>query len=232
MNRFAPLILVLIAVTCNPRRDESRVATGGNETDSILEIEKTSGTGEKTFIDYPIPNLDSILQHCETSGMIENAPSERFYNPTDSGIFVFYTLFDNERRAHPVKNSKAEFDERFVGNLTTHTYRKSRYGWAVDDKDQMFILLQLTNGTIKIGRSIRVGCTIEQVKSELGQPIYCDGDSSFVFLARNKTIAKFNTSKEVVTSITYGRFNLSDDLFLRDSITRRQIVVGTLRGLK
>jgi hypothetical protein len=180
-------------------------------------IENEEDTLDKSlFFDYPIPNLDSILQYYETSGAVENAPSKRYYNPSDSGIFVFYTLFDKKLD---------------IGTLTTHTYRKPKYGWAAEDKDQTFILLRLTSGSIKIGKSIKIGQPRDEVKLELGQPIYQDS-SRILFVGKNKVIALFGHSNGLISSITYGRFNLTDDIFNIDSISRQRVIIEKLGGLR
>ncbi len=174
------------------------------------------------FIDFPIPELDSILPYFETSGAVENSPSERFHNPTDTGIFVFYTLFDKR------KNSEYSFDEINIGRLTTHTYRKSKYGWAATDKDQTFILLHLNGQPITIGKTIQIGITFKNLIKELGKPIY-QIDSTFIFLGKNKIVGQFNFNNQKLESLTYGRFNLMDEIFEIDSISRKEIIEEKLK---
>jgi hypothetical protein len=182
---------------------------------------------EKKFIDYPIPELDSIFPFFETSGAVENSPSEKYFNPTDSGIFVFYTLFDKTK----MRNTKYSFDEINIGTLTTHTYRKPKYGWSETDKDQDFILLQLDGLPIKIGKSIQIGSSFEELTNELGKPIY-QIDSSFVFLGKNKIIGQFNFKNGQLESLTYGRYNLTDDIFDVDSIARKEMIEEKLKVKK
>ncbi len=180
-----------------------------------------------SFIEFPIPILDSIFQHFGTSGAVAYSPSKNFYNPTDSGIFVFYTLFDK----HKLNKSKYSFEEQHIGTLTTHTYFKPKYGWSDKDKDQTFILLELDGRPIKIGKSIQIGMTLHELKSELGQPIY-QVDSSFVFLGKNKVIGKFNFKNGLLESLTYGRFTLIDEIFTVDSLERKAIIEQKLKSKK
>ncbi|BDD08262.1 hypothetical protein FUAX_06940 [Fulvitalea axinellae] len=176
------------------------------------------------FFDFPIPKLDSVLQYYETSGATGYVPSKRFYNPSDSGIFVFYTLFNKQT----VRGREYAINEEYQGMLTTHTYWKTGYGWSAMDKDQTFILLQLYGTSIKIGKGIKVGVGIKDLKVELGEPIY-QTDSSLVFLGKNNLIGQFEFNKErKLKSIVYGRFNLPSKIFTLDSINRRRIIENKL----
>lgn len=171
------------------------------------------------YINYPIPKIDSILQYFETSGAVTNSLYERYYNPTDSGIYVFYTLFDKVK----MKKSNYSFEDINIGTLTTHTYNKPQYGWRASDKDQTFILLQVDNNLIEIGNSIQVGNTYNELIIELGEPIY-QVDSSIVFLGKNKIIGRFKFENSLIQSYTYGRFNLKDEIYEMDSIMRRKTI--------
>ena len=203
------------------------------QLDSVKPIIQAIDTFvEERFMNFPIPKLDSIFPFFETSGMVANAPSKRFYNPTDSGIFVFYTLFYRE-----IRELNYLHKEEYIGDLTTHTYRKPKYGWSDTDKDQTFILLELeessvkTKKTIKFGKKIEIGTSIKTLKSELGEPIYIK-DSNFVFLGKNKIIGKFDIKNDKVRSITYGHFNLNDSIFELDSVALRKVVEKKLKGLR
>ena len=182
---------------------------------------------EDQFNDFPIPILDSIFPYFETSGAVSKSPSEKFYNPTDSGIFVFYTLFDKKK----LLDSKYSFDEQHIGTLTTHTYRKPKYGWSETDQDQTFILLQLDGKPIKIGESIQVGISIEELNDELGKPIY-QSDSTFTFLGKNKIVGQFSFKNGKLHSLTYGRYNLEDNIFMIDSESRKEIIEEILNRKK
>jgi len=171
------------------------------------------------YINYPIPQFDSILKYYETSGAVDNSFYERYYSPSDSGIYVFYTLFNKVK----MKKSNYSFDEINIGTLTTHTYNKPKYGWKASDKDQTFILLQVDDNLIQFGKSIQVGNTFKELTTELGEPIY-QVDSSFVFLGKNKIIGKFKFKNSLIQSYTYGRFNLKDEIFEMDSIKRKEII--------
>lgn len=190
-----------------------------NENESTLE--------EIRFFDYPIPSLDSILQYYETSGAVSNSPSARYFNPSDSGLYVYYSLFDKVK----MKSGNYSFDEINIGTLTTHTFRKPLYGWSEKDKDQTFILLKSDGELLKIGKSIKVGSYTEELIKELGEPIY-QIDSDLVFLGRNNVIGKFTIQNSIVKSFVYGRFNLPEKVFDTDSIKRREIIEGKLKGLK
>jgi hypothetical protein len=220
MKRLIAIYLIaifLIGCAPNEQTNENVIneKTGSIKTDTLI----ADKVMEDKFIDFPIPVLDSIFPYFETSGAAANSPSERFYNPTDSGIFVFYSLFDKKKMG----NSKYSFDEKNIGTLTTHTYRKPTYGWSETDKDQTFILLQLDGKPIKIGKSIQVGISIEELIDELGKPIY-QSDSTFTFLGINKVVGQFNFQNRLLASLTYGRYNLPDEIFKIDSISRKEII--------
>ncbi|WP_338759959.1 hypothetical protein WAF17_12650 [Bernardetia sp. ABR2-2B] len=136
-----------------------------------------------------------------------------------------------------------------MGYLTTHTYRKPKYGWSETDKDQTFILLRLEElpirrqkaitikqkvemeKAIRVGQQIEIGMSVENLKNELANPIYIE-DSSFVFLGKNKIIGRFEVKNNKVKSITYGRFHLNDSIFDLDSIALRSVIEEKLEGVK
>ena len=220
-------ITSIFLISCNSK-EQSNKEVSVVKSDSIKsEIEIVDTIVEDKFIDFPIPEIDSISPYFETSGAVANSPSDRYYNPTDSGIFVFYTLFDRKKRDNP----KYSFEEQYIGTLTTHTYRKPKYGWSKTDKDQTFILLHLDGKPIKIGKSIQIGISYDEIINELGEPIY-QGDSTFTFLGKNKVIGQFNYKNGKLESLTYGRFNLADDIFEIDSISRKEIIEEKLKREK
>lgn len=182
---------------------------------------------ENEFMDFPIPELDSIFPYFETSGAVSYSPSQQFYNPTDSGIFVFYTLFDKQK----MDRSRYSFDGAQIGTLTTHTYRKPGYGWSETDKDQTFILLYLYGRPLKVGKSIRTGISFEELTHELGKPVY-QVDSSFVFLGKNKVVGSFHFQNGRLASFLYGRYNLTNEIFKMDSLSRKNIIEGLLKREK
>ena len=209
--------------------NESNEFNSKRRADSTISetLKKKDTIKNERYIDFPIPELDSIFPYFETSGAVANSPSDKYYNPTDSGIFVFYTLFDQRK----IKHSKYSFDEINIGILTTHTYRKPKYGWSETDNDQTFILLQIDEKTIKVGKSIQVGGSLVDLKMELGEPIY-KTDSTFVFLGKNKMIGRFHIKNGLIESFSYGRFNLIDDIFEIDSLKRKEIIEEKLKGLE
>jgi len=211
--------IVIFLVSCHSEEEQSGEISDVNLVSTEAVIENTDLVPKDQFIDFPIPDLDSIFPYFETSGVVSKSPSERYYNPTDSGIFVFYTLFDQKK----IGNSKYSFDEKNIGTLTTHTYMKPKYGWSETDKDQTFILLQLNGQPIKIGKSIQIGMPFQELVSELGKPIF-QADSTFTFLGKNKVVGQFVFEKEKLTSLTYGRFNLTDEIFELDSVSRQKII--------
>lgn len=218
-------VIFLISCTSNEQSKKRAISVKSDsiKSDAVLADKVI----EDKFIDFPIPELDSIFPYFETSGAVANSPSERFYNPSDSGIFVFYTLFDKIKMG----NTKYSFDEQHIGTLTTHTYRKPKYGWSETDKDQTFILLQLDGNPIKIGKSIQVGISLEELIDELGKPIY-QSDSTFTFLGKNKIVGQFNFEDDKLGSLTYGRYNLTDDIFEIDSLSRKEIIEEKLKRKK
>ncbi|MEO1518751.1 MAG: hypothetical protein AAFV95_27300 [Bacteroidota bacterium] len=175
------------------------------------------------FIAFPIPPLDSIFPYFQTSGVVERSPSNRFYNPSDSGLFVFYTLFDQKRGSGAV----SKFQE--IGILTTHTYFKPSYGWSETDKDQTFILLHLFGKAIKLGKTIEIGMSMDALTEELGQPLY-QRDSSYVFLGKNNFIGQFRFENGTLQSLTYGRYNLPDEIFGLSKTEKRRMVEEKLKG--
>jgi hypothetical protein len=223
-------IIAIFLISCNSK-EQSDKGVSDVKSDTIKSdvetVETVETVIEDKFIDFPIPVLDSIFPYFETSGAVANSPSVRFYNPTDSGIFVFYTLFDKTK----IRSSKYSFDEKNIGTLTTHTYRKPKYGWSETDKDQTFILLLLDGESVIIGKSIKIGATFDELTNELGEPIYSI-DSSFVFLGKNRFIGRFNIVNGQVESLAYGRFNLNDSVFTMDSVSLREIVEEKLKGIK
>ena len=219
--------IAIFLISCNSKKNSDENSKGIQIDSTKSSIEMADTISQERFIDFPIPELDSIFPYFETSGAVANSPSKRFYNPTDSGIFVFYTLFDKKK----LRDSKYSFDEMNIGTLTTHTFRKPKYGWSETDKDQTFILLQLDGKPIKIGESIEVGMLVENLERELGKPVY-QVDSTIVYLGKNKIIGRFNIDKGKVESITYGRFNLNDSIFELERIIQREIIEEKLKGIK
>jgi len=220
MNRSKLTYIALISLmscTISSCAKEHKKDTQTNIKKTIIEEVDTLKKAEK-FIHFPIPQLDSIFPFFETSGVAENSPSEIFYNPTDSGLFVFYTLFDKK-----MPYSKYSFDKAHIGTLTTHTYWKPNYGWSEMDKDQTFIHLQLDEDVIQVGKFIKVGSTFKELQKELGQPIY-KIDSLFVFLGKNKIIGQFQFENGLLKSLTYGRYNLPNKIFDVDSIERKKMI--------
>ncbi len=225
MKRILALYIIInFLIGCNSNEQSKKVAISIKSDSIKLDSVPDDKMIENKFIDFPIPDLDSIFPYFETSGAVAISPSEKFYNPTDSGIFVFYTLFDKKK----VRDSKYSFDEQNIGTLTTHTYRKPKYGWSDTDDDQTFILLQLDGKPIMIGKSIQVGISLNKLILELGNPIY-QSDSTFTFLGKNKIIGQFSFDKGKLRSLTYGRYNLSDNIFEIDSISRKEIIEEKLK---
>ena len=216
------IFLMSCGSTEHANKENDVVALDSSNSDT--ETVDTVVTGK--FIDFPIPVLDSIFPYFETSGAVTTSPSSTFYNPTDSGIFVSYALFDKAK----MNNPNYSFAEKGIGSLITHTYRKPKYGWSEQDKDQTFILLRLHGGPISIGSSIQIGTTLEEVSKELGDPIY-HTDSSFVFLGKNKFIGKLKITNGHVESLTYGRFNLADSIFTVDHESLKSMVEDKLEEI-
>jgi hypothetical protein len=186
-------------------------------TESDTLIDTTRIVEEEIFHDFPIPNLEDIFPFYETSGMGENAPSEKYFNPTDSGIFVYYSLFDKEK----IKQRTGE--DAYIGSLTTHTYYKKNKGWSTSDTDQTFIQIDLNSALITIGESIKVGATVEELFFELGKPI-AQSDEEITFLGKNFVVGKFQLKNSKVTSFKYGRYNLPIEIFEADSLKQVQTV--------
>ncbi|WP_338759956.1 hypothetical protein WAF17_12645 [Bernardetia sp. ABR2-2B] len=89
------VLLTLIGCTSKTNKTENIKKI---EIDSIKPVIQIVDTViQERFIDFPIPKLDSIFKFSTSSGMVANSPSKKFYNPNDSGIFVFYIL--NYRKA-------------------------------------------------------------------------------------------------------------------------------------
>jgi|GEM_PF-2810386 len=220
------IVLILIAfcfmLGCHSEKRENAI-----ESEVVLDSMASNSkeievSDERVFIDFPIPELDAIFPYFETSGAVSDAPSARFYNPIDSGIFVFYSLFDKPNKGKKLQSYLP------IGTLITHTYRKPGYGWSEEDKDQTFILLNLNEGIIKIGKSIQIGSSYEDLTKEIGEPIY-QNDSSFVFLGKNKVVGQFDFKNGQVESLIYGRFNLGDEVFDMDSASLKVIIEEKLK---
>lgn len=220
---YRTLIISILLLGCQSEQPSEGVSSEINhDTTLTLSQENYNVNSTFVFIDFPIPILDSIFPFNETSGIIEKSPSHRYYNPVDTGIFVFYTLFDKS------SDPKHPFELVNIGTLTTHTYRKPKYGWSESDKDQTFIYLETHAPTLRIGKSIRVGGTIREVKMELGEPIY-QSDTSFIFLGKNKVAGSFNVKNGQITSFSYGRYNFPDDIFEIDSMSRVNLITEKLK---
>jgi hypothetical protein len=219
VNQKVLIYFIGIFVTsCNSEKELGNGLNRNQIGTATVIVETIDTVNQGIFINYPIPELDSIFPFCETSGMVAKCPSPKYYNPYDSGIFVNYSLFYQNKSANTKYLSKKQ-----VGLLFTHTYMKPTYGWSEKDKDQTFILMQLYGSPIKIGNSIKVGCTFDDLQTELGKPVY-QIDSSFVFLGKNKVVAHFDLKNGVVESLKYGRFNLTDEIFIIDSVSRKEIL--------
>ena len=227
-QRFSLIAVLLLLSACSMKKQSDEEAAKLTSDTVVLETEdKYHLKNSRQFIDYPIPHLDSILPFVETSGAHSKAPSEQFYNPADSGIFVFYTLFE------PRKSSINEIrkQQNYIGELMTHTYYKSAYGWAETDKDQTFISLKAIGGDIKVNDAVKIGASLNEVLKVLGNPI-SQSDSSFIFLGKNKVIGHFDVEKGKVRSFVYGRFNLHDSIFEKDSASIMKVLKDKLEESK
>lgn len=188
-------------------------------------IDTLKQTNQNEFKDFPIPILDSIFPFHVTSGAVGKSPSKTFYNPSDSGIYVYYSLLNRQK----LRSNPESLSEINIGRLITHTYRKPGYGWSETDKDQTFIQLKIYQNPIKIGNSIQVGKNIKEIELELGQPIYRN-DSNIVFLGKNYIIGSFNVKNNKVKSFTYGRYNLPNEIFKLDSLKRKERIQKIFKG--
>lgn len=219
MKNLSFAIVTVCLAGCLSETNEASVEAPKNDTaDTVVVVAKD------LLRDYPIPVLDSLYALFENSGAVGYAPSEIFHNPSDSGIFVYYTFFNKKYQA-----DRPGF--RQMATLITHTYMKPVYGWAKTDKDQTFILLNMNDNLGGIGKSIRIGATLAELKTELGEPIYRE-DSTHVFLGKNKVVGQFNFRNGLVQTFTYVRLNLDDDIFAMDSIARKEIIEDKLKKAK
>lgn len=219
--------LFIFLLGCGSEGDKKVINNDDNKTirSKQSEIDTLKSTNDNEFKDFPIPILDSIFPFHATSGAVGKSPSKTFYNPSDSGIYVFYSLLDRQK----LSSNPESLSEVNIGTLITHTYRKHVYGWSETDKDQTFIQLIIYQNPIKIGNSIQVGRNIKEIELELGKPIY-QIDSNIVFLGKNNIIGIFKLKNKKVKSFTYGRYNLPDDIFELDSLKRKEIIQKVLKG--
>ncbi len=185
-------MLIFSCFSCNTEKHkESRPQ---NNSISIKEDRKFDIQKIKQF---PIPKLASILKYYQTSGVVENAPSKSYCNPTEDGLFVFYTLFDKKQKEKRLKR---------IGTLITHTYYKKGYGWDAEDQDQTFIELNLTAKDIVIGKSIRVGSDISSIIPELGFPL-TQNDTTAIFIGKDNYVCRLDIENNIVEGFTYGIYN-------------------------
>jgi hypothetical protein len=167
--------------------------------------------------------MDSILLYYETSGIAEVFPSKKYFNPSDSGIFVFYTLFEKRK----INGVLRITNDNQNNAILTHTYRKKNYGWASTDQDQTFIKLISESPLFKVNSNIKIGNNIKSIETELGKPLY-EKDFINIYLGANKFIAQLTFQKEQLIHINYGRYNLPDTIFKMDSISKVQYIEALL----
>ena len=163
----------------------------------FLNVDKLKTYSIDQLRKFPEISLEKIIEHYETSGLIEKAPSKKYFNKTNEGIFVFYTLFT-------IRNEKNLVDE--IGSLVTQTNYKKEYGWGADDKDQTFVELNLIREEIKIGNEISVGINVSKFEPELGLPILKTNDKA-VFVGKYNTVCIAYLENDIVKKIKYGKYN-------------------------
>lgn len=219
--------LFIFLLGCSSERDKKAIDNDDNKTvrSKQSSIDTLKSINDNEFKDFPIPILDLIFPFHVTSGAVGKSPSKTFYNPSDSGIYVFYSLLDRQK----LRSNAESMSEVNIGTLITHTFRKPGYGWSEKDKDQTFIQLKIYQNSIKIGNSIQVGKNIKEVELELGKPIY-QSDSNIVFLGKNNIIGSFNVKNNKIISFTYGRYNLPYEIFKLDSLKRKELIQKIFKG--
>ncbi len=161
--------VTFLLISCSKQSESTLEANRSVATDTSIIISITQPQEfKKKFIEYPIPDIDSLLLYYETSGIAGNYPSDKHFNQSDSGILVFYTLFEKIL----IDGKYRIINDNYNNTLITHTYWKDKYGWAAEDKDQTFIQLLSESSFFGIGQNIQIGNTKETIEFELGSPLY------------------------------------------------------------
>lgn len=158
----------------------------------------------------PIPPIDSITPHLANNSPFKNSPSSKYFNPSDSGVFISYMLVPFD--LYDV-TSTHDFDYKNSGKAYMHTYWKNGYGYDTRDDDQTFIRLAYDFVGITLGKSVNVGKSKNVLIAEFGTPIYSRNDS-IIYLGSNQVIGLFKMKDDVIQSIDYGRYNINDSTYL------------------
>jgi len=156
--------------------------------------------------ELPLLSIKDFKKYIATSGMVSKSPSKYYHNPSDSGIFVYYSLIDREnyQRSHDLSTFG-------VGSLIMHTYWKEPYGWSENDKDQDFIFLFLQNDAIPLKDDVRVGSDSKTLITSLGIP-FIQSDTAIYYFGSNHVMAKFEMKNDKIITIKYGRFAIPDSI--------------------
>ena len=209
---FFVLVVIVLLQACSTSTENSssfRLRKEDKVFSDTLEISIKGDNKQERYFNFPIPNLDSILVYNVTSGIAGKYPSNTFYNPSDSGILVFYSLLPKINRNGIWKRIG---QHKYYGGLTTHTYYKKSYGWAAEDKDQTFIRLNSNTPFFNINDSIGVGHSRSSIEEKLGHLVLIE-NSTRIYLGLNGIIGKFTYENDTVVKFDYGHYSIQDSIF-------------------
>ncbi|BDD06500.1 hypothetical protein AUTU_39830 (plasmid) [Aureibacter tunicatorum] len=224
------LLALIFLFGCMQKKDKHQKQVGIHDSVSlsfvdIPSIDTLESKAESKFKTFPIPNLDTLLYYYETSGAEGKSSSNIYYNPSDSGIFVFYSLFEKKM----IDGKLRIIGHDHYGSLVTHTYFREPSGWTASDEYQTFIGLVSTSPFFSVNDSIGVGSSKLDIEHLLGLPIMIE-DSTFIHLGLNNVIGQFKYNNDTVTKFKYFHYSLNDEIYMLDSSKVQKEVRKFLEG--